>query len=182
MATSSKPETDIARRDVLTLFGTAAAGLAVPGPAVAQSAAPANGPAPVLPQGKSTISLDRLPTGVLLIGIDRVEAQNRIDIPTFNALGQAYYEFEHDNDLRVAVLHGKGPDFSQGLDLQSWGAGLRAGPFQTSRRSARPGTAAKPWRRRSQRSALSPPMCAISRSRMSTPIMSAMSRNSPTLS
>jgi enoyl-CoA hydratase len=67
---------------------------------------------------------------VLLIGIDRVEAQNRIDIPTFNALGQAYYEFEHDNDLRVAVLHGKGPDFSQGLDLQSWGAGLRAGPFQ----------------------------------------------------
>jgi enoyl-CoA hydratase len=130
MATSGKPETDIARRDVLTLFGTAAAGLAAAGPAVAQSGAPANGPAPVLPQGKSTISLDRLPTGVLLIGIDRVEAQNRIDIPTFNALGQAYYEFEHDNDLRVAVLHGKGPDFSQGLDLQSWGAGLRAGPFQ----------------------------------------------------
>jgi enoyl-CoA hydratase/carnithine racemase len=68
--------------------------------------------------------------GVLLIGIDRIEALNRIDIPTFSALGQAYYEFEHDDDLRVAVLYGKGSDFSQGLDLASWGAGLRAGPFQ----------------------------------------------------
>jgi enoyl-CoA hydratase len=75
-------------------------------------------------------TLDRLPMGVLLVGLDRAEAQNRIDIPTFNALGPAYYEFEHDNDLRVAVLYGKGPDFSQGLDLPSWGAGLRAGPFQ----------------------------------------------------
>ena len=36
--------------------------------------------------------LDRLPMGVLLIGIDRAEAQNRIDIPTFSALGHAYYE------------------------------------------------------------------------------------------
>jgi len=33
-----------------------------------------------------------------------------VDIPTFTALGQAYYEFEHDPDLRVAVLYGKGPD------------------------------------------------------------------------
>jgi enoyl-CoA hydratase len=129
MTTSGNPETGMARRDVLTLFGTAVAGLAAADPAFAQSA-PANGPPPVQPQGKSTVSLDRLPNGVLLIGIDRAEAQNRIDIPTFNALGQAYYEFEHDNDLRVAVLHGKGPDFSHGLDLQSWGAGLRSGPFQ----------------------------------------------------
>jgi enoyl-CoA hydratase len=128
MTTSVRPATDIARRDVLALFGTAA-GLAAAGPAFAQSA-PANGAAPVQPQGKSTVSLDRLPNGVLLIGIDRAEAQNRIDIPTFGALGRAYYEFEHDNDLRVAVLYGKGADFSQGLDLASWGAGLRAGPFQ----------------------------------------------------
>jgi len=130
MTTSGEPETGIDRRDFLTVFGTAAAGLGAAGPAFAQAAPPANGTAPVQPQGKSTVSLERLPNGVLLIGIDRAEAQNRIDIPTFNALGQAYYEFEHDNDLRVAVLHGKGPDFSQGLDLQSWGAGLRAGPFQ----------------------------------------------------
>lgn len=67
---------------------------------------------------------------MLLIGIDRPEAQNRIDIPTFNALGQAYYEFEHDDNLRVAVLYSSGPDFSRGLDLQSWGAALAAGPFK----------------------------------------------------
>lgn len=128
---SEKPETGIARRDVLALVGTAAAaGFAAAGPALAQPQAPTSATAPAQPQGKSTVALDRLPMGVLLIGIDRAEAQNRIDIPTFNALGQAYYEFEHDDDLRVAVLYGKGPDFSRGLDLPSWGAGLRAGPFQ----------------------------------------------------
>jgi enoyl-CoA hydratase/carnithine racemase len=74
--------------------------------------------------------LDRLPMGVLLIGIDRVEAQNRIDIPTASALGQAYYEFEHNDGLRVAVLYGNGPDCSGGLDLASWGPGLRGGQFQ----------------------------------------------------
>ncbi len=47
-----------------------------------------------------------------------------------NALGQAYCEFEHDDDLRIAVLYGKGPDFSRGLDLASWGAALVAGPFR----------------------------------------------------
>ena len=108
-------ETGIARRDLLALAGTVTAAATI---------------SPALAQSKSTVVLERLPGGVLLIGIDRPEAQNRIDIPTFNALGQAYYEFEHDDQLRVAVLHGKGPDFSQGLDLQSWGASLRAGPFQ----------------------------------------------------
>jgi enoyl-CoA hydratase len=120
----------IARRDFLTVVGTAAAGFVAPSPTFAQSQAPTSGTASAQPQGASTVTLDRLPMGVLLIGIDRVEAQNRIDIPTFNGLGQAYYEFEHDDDLRVAVLYGKGPDFSRGLDLPSWGAGLRAGPFQ----------------------------------------------------
>ncbi len=131
MATISETlETGIVRRDLLTLLGTAAAAGFAASPAVAQSQAPTSGTASARPQGKSTVTLDRLPMGVLLIGIDRVDMQNRIDIPTFSALGQAYYEFEHDQELRVAVLYGKGPDFSQGLDLPSWGAGLRAGPFQ----------------------------------------------------
>jgi enoyl-CoA hydratase/carnithine racemase len=131
MTTSENPETHIARRDLLTFAGAAAAGgLAATSPALAQSQTPTGGPPPGQPQPSSTVMLDRLPMGVLLIGINRPDAQNRIDIPTFNALGQAYYEFEHDDGLRVAVLYGKGPDFSQGLDLQSWGAGLRAGPFQ----------------------------------------------------
>ena len=131
MTTSEDTEIHIARRDLLTLAGAAAAGgLAATSTALAQSQTPTGGPPPGQPQPNSTVVLDRLPMGVLLMGINRPEAQNRIDIPTFNALGQAYYEFEHDDGLRVAVLYGKGPDFSQGLDLQSWGAGLRAGPFQ----------------------------------------------------
>jgi enoyl-CoA hydratase len=128
--TSETLETGIVRRDLLTLVGTAAAAGFAASPAVAQSQAPTSGTAAAGPPGKSTVTLDRLPMGVLLIGIDRVDVQNRIDIPTFSALGQAYYEFEHDEDLRVAVLYGKGPDFSRGLDLPFWGAGLRAGPFQ----------------------------------------------------
>jgi hypothetical protein len=124
-----KPAADLGRRDVLALAG-AAVGLAT-GPALAQSQPTAAATAASQPQTKPTVALDRPVKGVLLIGIDRIDTQNRIDIPTFSAIGQAYYQFEHDDDLKVAVLHGKGPDFSQGLDQASWGAALRNGPFQT---------------------------------------------------
>lgn len=124
---SGRPESAITRRDLLALAGTAAVGLTAARPAAAQSP---SGTTPAPSQGKRPVVLDRLPMGVLLIGIDRVEAQNRIDIATFNALGQTYYDFEHDQDLRVAVLYGKGPDFSRGLDLPSWGAALQGGGFQ----------------------------------------------------
>jgi enoyl-CoA hydratase/carnithine racemase len=61
---------------------------------------------------------------VFLIGINRPEAQNRIDFPTYIGLGRAYYEYEHDDALRVAVLYGVGADFSRGLDPQSWAKAL----------------------------------------------------------
>ena len=126
---SEKLATGIVRRDLLAFAATAAAAQSAAAfPAAAQSQA--SQPARDQPPAKPTIVLERLAMGVLLIGIDRAEAQNRIDIATFAALGQAYYEFEHDDGLRAGVLYGKGPDFSQGLDLASWGAGLRAGPFQ----------------------------------------------------
>jgi enoyl-CoA hydratase len=115
------------RRDVLALAG-AAAGELLARPALAQSP-PSAAPTPKT-QAKATVVLDRPVKGVLTIGIDRSEAQNRIDIETFSALGQAYHAFEHDDDLKVAVLHGRGADFSQGLDPVSWGAALRNGPFQ----------------------------------------------------
>ena len=128
MSTTSEELKDgVTRRDFLTLVGTAAAGITAVGPAFGQTPpAPSANP----PDQTATVVLERLPNGVLLIGIDRPEAQNRIDVPTFNALGQAYYQFERDDDLRVAVLHGRGPDFSQGLDVGSWGAVLAAGPFK----------------------------------------------------
>ena len=126
---SETPAPGLGRRDVLALVGTAAAAQSVA--AIAAMAQPATNPtAQAQPPAKPTVALERLPPGILLIGIDRAEAYNRVDVATFGALGQAYYTFEHDDGLRVAVLYGKGPDFSQGLDLASWGAALRSGPFQ----------------------------------------------------
>ena len=117
----------VARRDLLAILG-AAARVATASAAFAQAPPIASAGEP---PRKSAVALERLPGGVLLIGIDRPEAQNRIDVPTFMALGQAYYQLEHDDDLRVAVLHGRGADFSQGLDLPSWGAALAHGPLKT---------------------------------------------------
>src|SRR5258708_33888924 len=89
---SENPKPHLARGDLLPLAGAAAAGgRAAPSPALAQPQTPTGGPPPGQPQASSTVVLDRLPAGVLLIGINRPEAQNPIDIPTFNALGQAYY-------------------------------------------------------------------------------------------
>jgi enoyl-CoA hydratase len=45
------------------------------------------------------------------------------------ALGQALYQFEHDEALRVAVLYAVGPDFVPGLDVVAFGAAARAGTF-----------------------------------------------------
>jgi hypothetical protein len=78
-----KPDTGIARRDLLALVGTAAAGFVAATPLLAQTS-PASGNAP---NQKPTVVVERRPNGVLLIGIDRPEAQNRIDIPTFKCAG-----------------------------------------------------------------------------------------------
>ena len=139
---SKKLKAGLGRRDLLALLGTAAAAQSVA--AMAARAQSQTSPAAQAQQAaKLTVALERLPQGVLLIGIDRVAAQNRVDVATFSALGQAYYEFEHDDGLRVAVLYGNGPDFSQGLDLASWA--LRSGwdrfrrPPSLSIRSAQAG-------------------------------------------
>jgi enoyl-CoA hydratase/carnithine racemase len=125
-----KPDASLGRRDILAVAGAVLVRGLAAGTALAQSPPVAAATAAAQSQAKATVVLDRPAKGVLTIGIDRVDAQNRIDIPTFGAIGQAYYQFEHDDDLKVAVLHGKGPDFSQGLDQVSWGAALRNGPFQ----------------------------------------------------
>jgi enoyl-CoA hydratase len=92
----------------------------VPSAAPQASSAPENPPA-----GK--VTLDRLPGGVLLIGIDRVPTRNRIDPPILIGLGKAYYLLDHDKTLRVAVLHGLGPDFVIGLDVPAFAAATASG-------------------------------------------------------
>jgi enoyl-CoA hydratase/carnithine racemase len=86
-------------------------------------------PPPLSPQAKPGRVVVERRGAVLLMGIDRVEAQNRLDSPILIGLGKAYYQLEHDDGLRVGVLHGLGPDFSFGLDAPAFLAGITAGLF-----------------------------------------------------
>jgi enoyl-CoA hydratase/carnithine racemase len=78
---------------------------------------------------ESTVLVERRDGGILLIGINRPQANNRIDPPTYVALGQALYTLEHDDQLRVGVLYATGPDFVPALDLAAYGAAAQAGTF-----------------------------------------------------
>ena len=78
---------------------------------------------------ESTVLTERRDGGILLIGINRPQANNRIDPPTYIALGQALYTLEHDNQLRVGVLYATGPDFVPALDLAAYAAAAQAGTF-----------------------------------------------------
>ena len=121
----------IGRRDLLAA-GAGAVAAAIGGTnlaqAQAQSAAPSGQQAPssrsVNQQG---LRLEKQ-GNIFLIGINRPEAQNRIDFPTYVGLGQAYHDYEHDDSLRAAVLYGVGADFSRGLDPPSWAKAFSAPP------------------------------------------------------
>jgi enoyl-CoA hydratase/carnithine racemase len=77
----------------------------------------------------SRVKTSRLDASILLIGIDRQETE-RVNFSTVVALGRAFYLLDHDNTLRVGVLHAEGPDFVGGvLDAESWAPVLRSGHF-----------------------------------------------------
>jgi enoyl-CoA hydratase/carnithine racemase len=73
------------------------------------------------------VTLERLDGGILLIGIDRQQAQNRLDPPIIIGAGKALFELEHDDELRVGVLHGIGRDFCMGIDPPAFAAAVQAG-------------------------------------------------------
>ena len=64
---------------------------------------------------------------VLLIGIDRPQTRNLIDPAIIIGVGKALYQVEHDDELRVTVLHGIGPDFSMGIDPPAFIAAVQSG-------------------------------------------------------
>jgi enoyl-CoA hydratase len=115
----------MARRDFLTSGAALAIGLGAANTAIAQATDTASKPPPT----GSTVVVERMEGGILLIKINRPEAKNRLDPVTLTALGKAYYQFEHDDELRVAVLHAEGPDFAPGLDAPAFGAALAAGQW-----------------------------------------------------
>jgi enoyl-CoA hydratase len=128
---SDKPEAStkgINRRDFLgASAGAAAVAVGIAGPALAQGQAEPSPAAPApLPTTKAVI-LARQPGGILTIALDRPEAQNRLDPAMLLAIGKAYYQLEHDDELRVAVLYANGPNFMSGLDVPAFNAATRAG-------------------------------------------------------
>lgn len=54
---------------------------------------------------------------VLLIGIDRESKRNALSPEVLRGLGQAYGQYEADDELRCAVVFGHGSVFSAGADL-----------------------------------------------------------------
>jgi enoyl-CoA hydratase len=112
----------IRRRQFLAAGVGAAVGLNLGGIAVAQTQGQ-----PSAPPG-STVAVEALDGGVLLIGIDRAP-ENFVDPATFIALGKVFYRLDHDDSLRVAVLYGRGANFTPGIDAPAWAATLSVGPF-----------------------------------------------------
>jgi len=95
----------------------------------ADTARAQTGPAsatPPVPTKPGNIRVERH-SSVLLIGIDRPEAQNRFDAPMLIGLGKAYYQLDHEDGLRAAVLYGVGRDFCLGVDRGAFAAAQAAG-------------------------------------------------------
>jgi enoyl-CoA hydratase/carnithine racemase len=120
----------IDRRALLVAGGSFAglgAAVAAVGGALAQAGPPPSTPASEAAAAPGKVALERLPGGMLMIGIDRPLTHNRIDPAILIGLGKAYYQLDHDETLRVAVLHGIGPDFVIGLDVAAFAAATAAG-------------------------------------------------------
>ena len=110
--------------------GGSLAALAVSSASVEHALAQGSPPAPTAPPGAPApgkVTIERLSGGVLLIGIDCPHTNNRVDPPILIGLGKAYHQLDHDDSLRVAVLHGIGPDFVVGLDVPAFAAATAAG-------------------------------------------------------
>ena len=125
---NNRPLPGIDRRDLMTAsLGavTLAAGISS-GQAQTQTQVQPTptAPAPTAGAGKVTVE-QRGP--VLLIGMDRPQTRNLIDPAIIIGVGKALYQLEHDDGLRVAVLHGIGPDFSMGIDPPAFIAAVQAG-------------------------------------------------------
>jgi enoyl-CoA hydratase len=61
---------------------------------------------------------------VLLMGLDRVAKRNAFDRAMLYALGQAYAELEHNDQLRCGVLFAHGDHFTGGLELTEFASSL----------------------------------------------------------
>jgi enoyl-CoA hydratase len=126
---SNQSFSGIDRRDLIAAGLGAVTLVAGVSGALAQAPQTQAQPAPAAPTAIAApgkVAVERR-GAVLLIGIDRQEAQNRVDAPIQIGLGKAYYQLDHDDGLRAAVLYGVGLDFCLGSDLAAFAAAQAAG-------------------------------------------------------
>jgi enoyl-CoA hydratase/carnithine racemase len=57
---------------------------------------------------------------VLLMGLDRTDKLNAVDLAMFRELATAYGELERDQALRCGVVFAHGKHFTAGVDLMQW--------------------------------------------------------------
>ena len=62
---------------------------------------------------------------VLVVTINRPEVRNAVNSPTGRALAQAFADFDHDDNAKVAILTGAGGTFCAGFDLREVAKGGR---------------------------------------------------------
>jgi enoyl-CoA hydratase len=126
--TNNRPPPGIDRRDLMAAgLGavTLAAGISN-GQAQTQTQVQPTPTAPTPTAGAGKVTVEQRGP-VLLIGMDRPQTRNLIDPAIIIGVGKALYQLERDDGLRVAVLHGIGPDFSMGIDPPAFIAAVQAG-------------------------------------------------------
>ena len=57
---------------------------------------------------------------LLLVGLNRPEKRNAMNVEMFVDVGRAYARLDHDDNLRCGILHAHGDHFTAGLDLAEW--------------------------------------------------------------
>ena len=82
----------------------------------------------------ASISLDKVllkeqKDGVLLLTLNRSEKKNAINIPLWEALGEAFRDAKADDRVNVVVITGAGGNFSSGVDLSDFGESGGEHPF-----------------------------------------------------
>ncbi|MCM0612803.1 crotonase/enoyl-CoA hydratase family protein [Marinobacter sediminum] len=57
---------------------------------------------------------------ILLIGLNRPDKMNAMNRAMYHEIAAAYYQLEHDPELRVGLLYAEGDHFTSGLQLDDW--------------------------------------------------------------
>ena len=57
---------------------------------------------------------------IVKIGLNRPEKMNAMNRAMYHEIAAAYYQLQHDPELRVAVMYAEGDHFTSGLQLDDW--------------------------------------------------------------